>query len=310
MTNLNDITKDLLRAVSGYEDKEFEGAYNIRQDGECAARKSTENIKITARKDGKAGIEIHIKPGTKGESVYIPACVSRGNIQDITYNDFFIGEGADVTIIAGCGVHNESDSEASHHGIHRFIMEKGSKANYIEKHIGTGEGMGNRRIDPITELELKEDSYLFMDTVQLGGVDTTDRKTIATVAKGAKLVVHERLMTDGEDTAVTDFVVNLKGENSSTELISRSVARGKSKQKFISRLIGENVCVGHSECDSLIADEATVFAEPALEAISPDAELIHEAAIGKIAGEQLLKLCTLGLTQEEAERVIIDGFLS
>ena len=310
MIKLNDITKSLLRAVSGYEDKEFIGAYNIRQDGECAARKSTDNIKITARKDGKSGIEVHIKPGTKGESVYIPACVSRGNVADLTYNDFFIGEDADVTIIAGCGVHNDSESESFHHGIHRFVMERGSKASYIEKHLGTGSGKGDRRIDPITEIELKENSYLFMDTVQLGGVDTTDRKTVATVASGAKLVVHERLMTDGEDKATTDFVVNLTGENSSAEVISRSVARGKSKQKFISRLIGENVCMGHSECDSLIADEAVVFAEPALEAISPDAELIHEAAIGKIAGEQLLKLCTLGLTQEEAERVIIDGFLS
>jgi Fe-S cluster assembly scaffold protein SufB len=307
---INPITEELLSIVSGYEGKEFDGAYNIRQDTQCAGRKSTKNIKITSRADGKSGLEVHVKPGTKGETVYIPACVSHGNVNDIVYNDFFIGEGADVTIVAGCGVHSESDEEAVHHGIHKFILEKNSKALYLEKHIGTGKGNGIHRIDPITEAELKENSFLKMDTIQLGGVDITERKTTAVVGKGAKLVVNERIMTDGDDVASTDFLVTLEGEDSGTDIVSRSVAKGNSKQEYSSRIVGKNKSMGHSACDALISDNAVVIAKPTLDALSPDAELIHEAAIGKIAGEQILKLRTLGLEQDEAERAIINGFLS
>ena len=297
---MNKITETLLRIVSEY-DGDFKGAFNIREDGLCAGRQSTDNIKIESKKD-KPGLEIHIKPGTKGEKVFIPACVTRGNIDDLVYNDFFVGEGADVTIIAGCGVHSDDEEEARHNGIHRFFLEKGA-------HVGTGAGTGAKRIDPVTEVNLAEDASLEMDTVQIRGVDSTVRKTTGTLAARAKLVVRERIMTDGYETAQTDFDVTLAGEDSGADLVSRSVARGHSHQIFNSCIRGENRCTGHSECDAILADEGTVSAAPALEASHVDAELIHEAAIGKIAGEQILKLRTLGLTEEEAEERIISGFL-
>ena len=304
---MNKITETLLRIVSEY-DGDFKGAFNIREDGLCAGRQSTDNIKIESKKD-KPGLEIHIKPGTKGEKVFIPACVTRGNIDDLVYNDFFVGEGADVTIIAGCGVHSDDEEEARHNGIHRFFLEKGAHVLYTEKHVGTGSGTGAKRIDPVTEVNLAEDASLEMDTVQIRGVDSTVRTTTGTLAARAKLVVRERIMTDGYETAQTDFDVTLAGEDSGADLVSRSVARGHSHQIFNSCIRGENRCTGHSECDAILADEGTVSAAPALEASHVDAELIHEAAIGKIAGEQILKLRTLGLTEEEAEERIISGFL-
>lgn len=304
---MNKITETLLRIVSEY-DGDFKGAFNIREDGLCAGRQSTDNIKIESKKD-KPGLEIHIKPETKGEKVFIPACVTRGNIDDLVYNDFFVGEGADVTIIAGCGVHSDDEEEARHNGIHRFFLEKGAHVLYTEKHVGTGSGTGAKRIDPVTEVNLAEDASLEMDTVQIRGVDSTVRKTTGTLAARAKLVVRERIMTDGYETAQTDFDVTLAGEDSGADLVSRSVARGHSHQIFNSCIRGENRCTGHSECDAILADEGTVSAAPALEASHVDAELIHEAAIGKIAGEQILKLRTLGLTEEEAEERIISGFL-
>lgn len=304
---MNKITETLLRIVSEY-DGDFKGAFNIREDGLCAGRQSTDNIKIESKKD-KPGLEIHIKPGTKGEKVFIPACVTRGNIDDLVYNDFFVGEGADVTIIAGCGVHSDDEEEARHNGIHRFFLEKGAHVLYTEKHVGTGSGTGAKQIDPVTEVNLAEDASLEMDTVQIRGVDSTVRKTTGTLAARAKLVVRERIMTDGYETAQTDFDVTLAGEDSGADLVSRSVARGHSHQIFNSCIRGENRCTGHSECDAILADEGTVSAAPALEASHVDAELIHEAAIGKIAGEQILKLRTLGLTEEEAEERIISGFL-
>lgn len=304
---MNKITETLLRIVSEY-DGDFKGAFNIREDGLCAGRQSTDNIKIESKKD-KPGLEIHIKPGTKGEKVFIPACVTRGNIDDLVYNDFFVGEGADVTIIAGCGVHSDDEEEARHNGIHRFFLEKGAHVLYTEKHVGRGAGTGAKRIDPVTEVNLAEDASLEMDTVQIRGVDSTVRKTTGTLAARAKLVVRERIMTDGYETAQTDFDVTLAGEDSGADLVSRSVARGHSHQIFNSCIRGENRCTGHSECDAILADEGTVSAAPALEASHVDAELIHEAAIGKIAGEQILKLRTLGLTEEEAEERIISGFL-
>lgn len=304
---MNKITETLLRIVSEY-DGDFKGAFNIREDGLCAGRQSTDNIKIESKKD-KPGLEIHIKPGTKGEKVFIPACVTRGNIDDLVYNDFFVGEGADVTIIAGCGVHSDDEEEARHNGIHRFFLEKGAHVLYTEKHVGTGSGTGAKQIDPVTEVNLAEDASLEMDTVQIRGVDSTVRKTTGTLAARAKLVVRERIMTDGYETAQTDFDVTLAGEDSGADLVSRSVARGHSHQIFNSCIRGENRCTGHSECDAILADEGTVSAAPALEASHVDAGLIHEAAIGKIAGEQILKLRTLGLTEEEAEERIISGFL-
>ena len=294
------ITDELLRLISDYKDG-FKGAFNIREDGECAARQSTENIRIESR-EGAPGLVIRIAPGTKGETVYIPACVTHGDVDDLVYNDFYVGAGADVTIVAGCGVHTDSDEEARHNGIHRFVLEKGARVLYQEKHIGTGNGAGAKRINPVTDAVLAEDSTLEMDTVQLRGVDSTHRKTTAVLAARARILVRERLLTDGAEAARTEFEVTLEGEDSGADLISRSVAKGHSHQ-------GRNRCTGHSECDAILAEQGTVNASPALEASHVDAQLIHEAAIGKIAGEQLLKLQTLGLTQSEAEERIIAGFL-
>lgn len=304
---MNKITESLLRVVSEFGGS-FQGAYNVREDGECAGRQSSANIKIESKKEGP-GLVIHVLPGTKGETVYIPACVTHGGIDDLVYNDFYIGEGADVLVVAGCGVHNEESTEARHNGIHRFFLEKGARVLYREKHIGTGKGKGARRIDPVTDITMAENSYLEMDTTQISGVDSSMRKTTATLAAGARLVVRERLMTTGTEWARSDFDVTLEGEDAGVDLISRSVARGNSRQEFNSCIRGKNRCTGHSECDAILAESGSVIASPSLEASHVDAELIHEAAIGKIAGEQILKLRTLGLTQEEAEEKIIQGFL-
>ena len=304
---MNKITDGLLRMISGFQDS-FQGAYNIREDGACAGRQSTENIRIDSKEDAP-GLVIHVKPGTKGETVYIPACVTHSGVDDLVYNDFYVGEGADVTIVAGCGVHSEGEEEARHNGIHRFFLEKDARVLYEEKHVGTGSGRGARRIDPVTDISLDQGACLTMDTVQLGGVDNTVRRTNAVLAAGARLVVRERLMTDGYETAKTDFNVRLEGEDAGADLVSRSVARGHSHQEFRSSIVGLCRCTGHSECDAILADNGTVVATPALTASHADAALIHEAAIGKIAGEQILKLRTLGLTEEEAEEKIIAGFL-
>ena len=308
MNNLSDITKKLLGLVSDWTGT-FNGAYNIRTDGECAGRVSSKNIKIESKTDNP-GLNIHVLPGTKGETVYIPACVTKTNINDIVYNDFFVGENCDITIVAGCGVHNDGSEESRHNGIHRFFIGKNSHVKYEEKHIGIGDGDGTRSIDPVTEIYLEENSLLEMDTSQIGGVDRTNRKTTATAAAGAKLVINERIMTDGDQVADTFFEVELNGEGSGADIVSHSVAKDKSKQSYISTIVGNAPCSGHSECDAIIAGEAIVDASPRLYARNNDAALIHEAAIGKIAGEQILKLRTLGLTEEEAEAKIIDGFLS
>lgn len=305
---MNQITDELLRLISGIKSGELKGAYNIREDGQCAARQSSENITIESKQDAP-GLVIHIKPGTKGETVYIPACVTHAGVDDLVYNDFYVGEGADVIIEAGCGVHSEGEEEARHNGIHRFLLAKGAHVLYKEKHIATGDGKGDKVIDPVTDIELDEDACLEMDTVQLGGVSRTTRKTRAVLQKNARLLVRERIMTNGDEFARTDFVVRLEGEGSAADLVSRSVARGSSRQEFASTIRGNTPCTGHSECDAILAENGTVLAMPGLEANHVDAALIHEAAIGKIAGEQLLKLCTLGLTTEEAEEKIIQGFL-
>lgn len=306
--NFNSVTADLLKVISDYDGVEFKGAYNIREDSQCAGRKSSENITIESKTDNP-GIVITVKPGTKGETVFIPACVTHSKVDDLVYNDFFIGEGADVVVVAGCGVHSDGEETARHNGIHRFFLEKGARVLYKEKHIGTGNGTGLKKIDPVTDCFLKEDAYLEMDTVQLGGVDRSTRSTSAVLEKGAKIIVRERIMTNGDEKAVTNFKVELNGEGSGADLVSRSVARGNSHQAFYSVVEGNNRCTGHSACDAIIAENGRVDAQPALNASNVDAELIHEAAIGKIAGEQLMKLCSLGLTKEEAEEKIIEGFL-
>ena len=307
MISMNDTTKDLLAIISDVFG-EPDGAYNIREDSQCAGRKSTENIKIEGKKD-KPGIDIFIKEGTKGEKVFIPACITHSNVDDLVYNDFYVGEGADVTIVAGCGVHTDGEESSQHNGIPRLFVGKNARVIYLEKHVGVGEGTGARIINPETYVEIEEGGYLEMETTQIKGVDSTVRKTGGVVKEGGKLIVKEKIMTHGSQHAETNFTVDLEGFDSGVDLISRSVARDTSTQVFRSVINGNTRCTGHSECDAIIMDKASVSAIPELTANHIDASLIHEAAIGKIAGEQLMKLMTLGLTEKEAEAKIIDGFL-
>jgi len=285
-----------------------EGAYNIRANGEMAGRNTTAHIDIVTKTD-KPGIDIIIKPGTKNESVHIPVVLSKAGYQEMVYNDFIVGEDCDVTIIAGCGIHNGGDDEARHDGIHEFHIGKNSKVRYVEKHYGQGDGNGQRVMNPTTILHLDENAYLIMESTQIKGVDSTHRITKGDLKEGARLDIRENIMTHGHQVATTEFEVDLNGENCSADVVSRSVARDQSKQDFYSVMNGNAACKGHSECDAIIMDDASVKASPALSANNVDASLIHEAAIGKIAGEQLIKLMTLGLTEAEAEERIISGFL-
>ena len=305
---MDEITESLLRQISDWDGK-FKGAYNIRVDGTCAGRQSSDNISILNKEDNP-GLEIHIRPGTKGESVSIPACVTHGNVDDLVYNDFYIGQQADVTIVAGCGVHTETGEPARHNGIHRFFLSEGARVKYVEKHVGTGKGTGIRSIDPVTEAFLEKDATLEMDTSQIGGVDHTVRETRCTLSEGAKLVIRERLLTEKKQNAKTNFTVTMQGDGSAADIVSRSVAKDESRQEYVSVIIGEAACTGHTECDAIISGKAQDDASPRLYARNEDAALIHEAAIGKIAGEQILKLRTLGLTEQEAEEKIVEGFLS
>ena len=285
-----------------------EGAYNIRSNGALAGRNTTANIDIVSKPDG-SGIDIHIKPGTKNESVHIPVVLSQSGLKDLVYNDFFVGEGADVVIVAGCGIHNCGNQDSQHDGVHRFFVEKNAKVKYVEKHYGEGDGTGKRILNPVTEVHLGEGSAMEMEMVQIKGVDSTVRTTHADVAAGASLVVRERLMTHGEQKAESIYVTELNGDGSRADVVSRSVAKDSSYQKFDSRITGNAACTGHTECDAIIMGSARILAVPQLEANNIDAALIHEAAIGKIAGEQIIKLMTLGLTEQEAEEQIVSGFL-
>ena len=284
------------------------GAYNIRANGQTAGRNTTANIDIVTKTD-KPGIDIRIKPGTRNESVHIPVVVSASGLKEMVYNDFFIGEDADVVIVAGCGIHNCGDQDSEHDGIHRFFVGKNAKVKYVEKHYGEGDGNGKRILNPGTEVYMEENSYMEMEMVQIEGVDSTNRTNCAELAAGAKLIVRERLLTHGSQNAESTYIVNLNGEDSSADVVSRSVAKDTSKQTFNSKIVGNAKCSGHTECDAIIMDDAKIFAIPGLIANNIDAALIHEAAIGKIAGEQIVKLMTLGLTEEEAEQKILDGFL-
>lgn len=301
------IQRRILEEVSGLHEVP-EGAYNIRANGESVERNSTENIQITSKENGK-GIDIRIADGTKNESLHIPVVLSQSGLTEVVYNDFFIGDNCDVVIVAGCGIDNCGNSNSQHDGIHRFYIGKNSKIKYVEKHYGSGDGMGKRILNPETVVEIGEDSYMEMDSVQIKGVDSTKRLTTAKLAKGAKLEVMERIMTHGVQTAESRFEVELNGEDSSANVVSRSVAREASHQLFVSNVIGNAKCSAHTECDSIIMDDAKISAQPEITANNPDAALIHEAAIGKIAGEQIIKLMTLGLTEEEAEEQIVNGFL-
>ncbi|MDO4339690.1 MAG: SufD family Fe-S cluster assembly protein [Eubacteriales bacterium] len=301
------IQRELLEAVAGLHEIPA-GAFNIRANGESIDRRSTGNIEIVTKAD-KSGIEVHIKPGTRHESVHIPVIMSQSGLEEVVYNDFYIGENADVTIIAGCGIHNGGDAASRHDGIHRFFVGKNAHVKYVEKHYGSGDGKGERIMNPVTEVTLEEDSFMEMDTVQIRGVDSTKRENRAHLKAGARLVVMERLMTHGNQHAESHFDVQMDGEDSAANVVSRSVARDNSYQLFVSHIHGNERCSGHTECDAIIMDNAKISAVPELSANHVDAALIHEAAIGKIAGEQIIKLMTLGLTEAEAEEQIVSGFL-
>lgn len=304
---MDNVQKELLKQIAGLHEIPV-GAYNIRTNGKTEARNSTEHIEIVP-KEGSDGIVIKIKAGTKNESIHIPVVLSEAGLKETVYNDFYIGDDCDVTIIAGCGIHCGTDDSSEHDGIHSFFIGKNSKVKYVEKHYGSGDGKGQRIMNPETIVEVGENSYMEMDTAQIKGVDSTIRKTTVKLDKNASVKVMERLMTHGEQRAESRFVVDLSGENSGANIISRSVAKDNSYQLFQSVLNGNEKCSGHTECDAIIVGNAKISSIPEITANNSDAALIHEAAIGKIAGEQIIKLMTLGLTEEEAEEQIISGFL-
>lgn len=307
MRELDDVQKKILEEVADLH-KIPVGAFNIRANGESVGRNSTANIEITPKTD-VSGIDIRIKPGTKNESVHIPVVISKTGMKENVYNDFYIGEDADVLIVAGCGIDICGSADSEHDGIHRFYIGKNAHIKYVEKHYGSGSGTGKRILNPVTEVYMEEGSSCEMEMVQIKGVDDTTRTTKAELKEGAKLLVSERLMTHDDQHAVSIYEVELNGAGSSADVVSRAVARDRSYQKFDAVISGNAPCHGHSECDSLIMDQGVVLAVPALKANNVDAELVHEAAIGKIAGEQIMKLMTLGLTEQEAEEEIINGFL-
>lgn len=303
---MNDLDKELLKTING--NFEYKGAYNVRKDGESIGRNITEYTNIVSKED-KSGLDIYVKEDAYNEMIDIPVLITEEGIQEVVYNDFYIGKNASVTIIAGCGIHSEYDADAEHDGIHRFFLEEGSSVKYMEKHYAEGEGRGKKIINPVTEIFMKKNSSMEMETSQIKGVDDANRTTKCELEEGAKLIINEKIMTHDKQKAKTVFEVNLKGKNSSAKVSSRAVAIDKSKQIFISNVTGEDECFGHIECDAILKDNAKISATPKIVANSTDAMLIHEATIGKIAGEQLMKLMTLGLSKEKAEETIIQGFL-
>lgn len=304
---MENIDKQLIEKISDGESN-FEGAYNIRKNGKGIERKVTENINIMPKED-VSGINIYVKENSKHEIVHIPVIITESGLTDLVYNDFYIGKNANVIIIAGCGIHNDHHKDSEHNGIHRFFLEEGARVRYIEKHYGEGDGTGKKILNPVTEVHLKSGATLEMETAQIKGVDSTIRTTKGTLEDNATLVITEKIMTHGSQSAKTLFDVNLNGEGSSAQVTSRSVATENSIQVFESKIYGNSSCFSHVECDAIIKDNAKVTSIPEITANDVNANLIHEAAIGKIAGEQLLKLMTLGLTEEEAEKQIINGFL-
>ena len=303
----NKLVKNILNVVSDLKETPS-GAYSIRINGVSDKIISNENVQIIKKED-KPGIDIIVKPNTINETIYIPVVIFESGIEEKVYNDFYIGENSQVKIIAGCGIHNDGHQKIAHNGIHTFNLEKKSAVSYQEKHYGEGKGTGEKVLNPVTIINLKESSYLEMESIQINGVDSTKRETIAVLDDNATLITKEIIMTDGNQVAETDFKIDLNGKNSKATISSRSVAKGKSKQVFTSVINGNNECIGHSECDAIIMDESIVKAVPDVTANHKDALLIHEAAIGKIAKDQIIKLMTLGLTQEESEQEIINGFL-
>ncbi|MBR2795744.1 SufD family Fe-S cluster assembly protein [Candidatus Saccharibacteria bacterium] len=305
--NFDEIEKQILCDVADLSEPP-DGAYNFRINGKSVGRKSTDNINVIPKTD-KSGLDIKIEAGTKNETVHIPVVISTSGLKEVVYNDFYIGDGAEVLIIAGCGIYNCGGFNSVHDGVHRFFVGKNARIKYVEKHYGFGPGKGGRILNPTTEVYLSEGSEAFLEMEQIKGVDSTIRTTKAVLQDNAKIFIKERLMTHGRQTAKSDYEIELAGKDSVADITSRSVAQDCSMQTFSSKIIGANKCRGHSECDAIIMDSAQVYAIPSLDARNVNAELIHEAAIGKIAGEQLLKLMSLGLSRSDAESRIINGFL-
>lgn len=306
--DLSPIDEGMLKELMGLHGMPA-GAFNIRKDGELVRRSSSAFIDIETKTDNP-GIDVRIKPGTKGEKVYIPVIVTQSGLKDVVYNAFYIGEDCDVEIIAGCGIHNDAHDPAEHDGIHSFFIGKNSRVKYVERHYGQGEGAGERILNPVTNVEMDEGSFCEMETSQIRGVTSTLRETNVTLAAGAKMVLIEKLLTHDDQKAESNMKVELNGEGSSVQVISRSVAQDNSYQVFNPLVIGNCACRGHVQCDAILMGKARVTAIPGIEAAHEDAQLVHEAAIGKIAGDQIIKLMTLGLTEEEAEQEILDDFLS
>ena len=302
------VDRELLEKIADMLGKPV-GSFNIRKDSCCDGRQNTENIVISDKED-KPGIDIRIKAGTRGETCHIPVIITQSGIEEMVYNDFFIGEDCDVTIIAGCGIHNCGEQDSRHDGVHTFYVGKNSRVTYTEKHYGDGDGKGGRIMNPQTVVYLEEGATIQMDTTQIRGIDSTKRDTKIVCGPGAEAIITERLLTHGEQTAISDMEIVLDGADAKGRVISRSVAQDDSEQVFYPRMVGNAECFGHVQCDSIIMGNAKIKSIPAVIANCPEAQLVHEAAIGKIAGDQLLKLETLGLTPEEAEECILNGFLA
>ena len=304
---MNSVEQKLLEKIADIH-KIPNGAFNLRKNGISEMRNSTKDIEIIPKKN-KSGIDIIVKPNVKNKSVHIPVIITVGGLQDLVYNDFYIGHDSDVVIVAGCGIHNKTCKRSEHNGIHTFHIEQNAKVKYIEKHVGEGNGSGEKILNPVTKIIMKKNSYMEMETLQLEGVTSTIRKTYAKLYDEATLHIQENILTTDNQKAKTIFKVDLIGQNSSVEVVSHSVAKDNSFQEFKSDIIGKNKCFGHVECDGIILDNARIISTPMIDALNNDASLVHEAAIGKIAGDELIKLMTLGLTKEEAENTIIQGFL-
>ena len=304
---MNKIEKELLASIADLH-KIPTGAFSLRENGQPKIKNSKSEIEIISKKD-KPGIDIYVKPDVKNKSVHIPVIITSGGIKDLVYNDFYIGDNAEVTIVAGCGIHNATNDNSEHNGIHNFHLGKNCKVSYIEKHLGVGNGQGEKVLNPTTKITMKENSFFEMDTTQIGGVSHSVRNTKAKLFANAKLIIKEKVLTTNNQTAITKFDVDLIGENSSVDVISRSVAKDNSYQNFYSAVKGKNKCFGHVSCDGILANNSRIDSTPKIVCENVEATLVHEAAIGKIAGEQVVKLMTLGLTEQEAEDLIIKGFL-
>lgn len=304
---MDKIDKMLLEKVSDLH-KISLGAFNIRKNGQVLDRKATKEIEIVPKKN-KSGIDIIVKPNVKNKAVHIPVIITAGGLNDLVYNDFYIGKNADVTIVAGCGIHNTTSETSTHNGIHSFHLAENSHVKYIERHVGEGNGKGGKILNPTTKIYQKKNSFMDIETLQLGGVTSSVRKTFASLGENAQLNIQENILTESKETVTTLFKVTLKGKKSKVEVVSHSVAKGESYQEFKSDLVGKEECFGHVECDGILLDNARIVSVPMIDALSSEASLVHEAAIGKIAGDELIKLMTLGLSEKEAEDVIIKGFL-